>query len=233
MNSIAWLIHKTYAGDSSVRALFWTREYGMIRALYKGGRQPKKQALLREFTPLWVAFHEKKGWFYVRHLEMAAVSLNLQDRYLFSGLYLNELLYLTLPLQDAYPELYDIYVHSLQRLYQASSTHTLEQVLRRFEWALLVSLGYAISFTHEAHTQLPIVATNYYAFKAGKGLIRAEIGILGADILALANNELDNAQVLKIAKYLMREAIAHVLAGKEIKTRALFEKISKSADTLS
>lgn len=223
MTTPAWVIHKTPSGDSSVHALFFTREQGLIRALYKGGRTPKKQALLQEFTPLWVDFSERRGWYYVRHLEIAGATLQVSHAYLFSALYLNELLYHSLQPQEPYPELYDGYATSLHMIHQTPDMLALERILRRFEWNLLVSLGYGISLTQDAQSMLPIRSTNYYAFCAGQGFVQSTRGILGAHILALSQDDLNDLTVLKMAKKVMRQAIAHVLNGKEIRTRALFK----------
>ncbi|PJD90770.1 MAG: DNA repair protein RecO [Legionella sp.] len=223
MTTPVWTIHKTLSGDSSVQALFFTRDQGLVRALYKGGRTPKKQALLREFTPLWVEFSERRGWYYVRHIEIAGASLPLTHTHLFSALYLNELLYHALQPQESYPELYDGYVTSLQHIQTASDMQDLERILRRFEWALLVSLGYGISLTHDAESRLPIEASNYYDLQVSQGFIQSKRGILGAHILALARDDLTDPVVLRTAKYVMRQTIAHALNGKEIRTRALFK----------
>lgn len=223
-----WLIHKVWSGDTSVRVLFFTRELGLVQALYKGGRTPKKQLLLQPFMPLWADFTERQGWYYVRKLEIAAVSSPMTQRHLYAALYLNELLYLTLHPQDPYPQLFDMYVDALSALSDALTVPELEAVLRRFEWCLLASLGYGISLTHDARTTLPIHVNTYYQVVPGQGLVATEHGMSGAHLLALARDELTDPLVLKTAKQLMRRLIDQCLGGKEIKTRSMFKSTSHS-----
>lgn len=217
-----WVLHKIWAGGSSARALFFTRDQGLIWAKYHGGWSPKKQALLQAFTPLWVDFQQRHQWYYVRHLELLGLPFELTTPALFSALYLNELLLHGMQVQDPHPDLYDAYVMTLQHLSLSQSHQEIEQVLRRFEWKLLVSLGYAISLTHDAQYSTPIAADQYYQFQADQGFFPAASGLLGADILAVARDELSEMHVLKIAKYIMRRALNHALGGKKIKSRELF-----------
>lgn len=221
----AWVLHKQWSGDTSARVTFFTRDHGVVRAVCKAGRTPKKQALLQAFTPLWVVFAERSGWYHVQTLELLSLSLPLEGHYLFAGLYVNELLYHALGPLDAYPRLYEAYTATLFALCHASDQVALEIVLRRFEWALLAAIGYGLSLTHEARTGLPIVSSQQYVLIAGVGLIGAEQGMKGAHLLALSDDALTESDVLKTAKKIMRIAIDHALGGKKIKTRDLYHLI--------
>ena len=226
MSNPIWMIHKIWAGGSSARALFFTREQGLVWAKYHGGWGPKKQAMLQSFTPLWIEFTQRQTWYYVRHLEIAGSAFEFTAPHLFSALYINELLYHMLRPQDPQPDLYDAYVTTLQQVSLADTKLDLEQVLRRFEWTVLVSTGYAMSLTVD-QSGTPIVATQYYNFQPGNGFSVASTGILGTDILSLANDELTDPKILKTAKYIMRRALEHALGGKKLKSRDFF----KSAQT--
>ena len=218
----AWVIHKRWSGDTSARVTFFTPHNGLVCGLYQGGRSPKKQALLQAFLPLWLAFDVRGEWYYVQKLEIAAPPLPLVGKNLFAGLYVNELIHHTqLPL-DPHKTLFTAYTDTLQGLSKALHAPALEATLRRFERALLLSLGYDISLMQEAHTLMPILADKHYQFSAGEGLVRTDGGILGADILAFAEDKLDEASVLKAAKHIMRGAIRHALDGKPLKSRELY-----------
>lgn len=219
----AWLIHKMWAAGNAARVLLFTREQGLIWATYRGGSSPKKQALIQAFSPLWVDLSQRQTWYYVRHLESAALPFDFVADHLFAALYMNELLYHGLHPQDPHTNLYDAYVSSLQNLSLAQSQSGIEQALRRFEWTLLASMGYAISLTDDAHSQ-PIVATQYYTFQAGFGFVFAQEGLLGSHILALSHDELHDPIVLKTAKYVMRAAVDHALGGKRLKSREFYLK---------
>ena len=218
----AWVIHKYWSGDTSARVVFFTEEHGLVNCLWKGGRMPKKQALLQAFIPLWLAMDVRGDSYFVRHLEIADAPLQLPGQGLFAGLYVNELLHLALQLNDPHATLHTAYQKSLKALSVSHDKFAIEVVLRRFEQALLTSSGYHLSFTYEAHSAKPIADNNHYQFIPGEGFILADRGILGAHIIALEEDRLDDIAVLKDAKRIMRCAIFHALDGKDIRARALY-----------
>ncbi|MGM9451810.1 DNA repair protein RecO [Legionella bozemanae] len=218
----AWVLHKQWSGDTSARVSFFTRELGVVQCLSKGGRTPKKQALLQPFTPLWVNLAERHERYYTQSIESIVPTLQLIAGSLFAGLYVNEILYYAL--SPNYPDaaLFDAYLFTLNNLASAKERLVIEALLRRFEWTLLHACGYSFSLTHEARTANLIVADLCYQFVAGEGFIIHSRGIPGAHILALAQDNLNEASYLKSAKIIMRQAIDHLLGGREIKTRALY-----------
>jgi DNA repair protein RecO (recombination protein O) len=218
----AWLIHKQWSGDTSARAYFFTAELGLVHCLYKGGRTPKKQALLQPFIPLWVHFAERYEHYYAQSLENHAATLPLKGTSLFSALYLNELIYYALKPLAPETELFQAYEFALHHLTQAEHQMTIEVLLRRFEWSLLRACGHSFSLMHEAHTGQLVNPNSYYQFVAGLGMVLAQKGIPGEHILALAADDLTQIDYLKSAKIIMRQAINHLLGGREIKARSLY-----------
>lgn len=219
----AWVLHKSASGDSSAYVTFFTREMGVVRALCKGGRTPKKQALLQPFMPLWITLDVKRTWHYVNNLDVCSPSLVLTGDALFSGLYLNELLYLTQQPLEQTPELYVLYTQALDDLTRATNRMEIEMILRRFEWQFLISCGYAMSLTHDAQSLQPIMHSSQYSLVPGEGFVLTKTGILGEHILAMADDLLHDLNVLKSAKWIMRRAIDHMLDGKSLKTRELYQ----------
>ena len=218
----AWVIHKYWSGDTSARVIFFTREHGLVNCLFKGGRTPKKQALLQSFTPLWLAIDVRGAAHFVRQLEVAAPPIQFAGQNLFAGLYINELLHHSLKSDDAHAALHAAYSHTLHALELVTDRFAIEALLRRFEWTLLTSCGYHISLTHDARSHQRISANHFYSFVAGEGFIVAAEGISGAHIIALSEDRLEDLAVLGVAKRIMRRAIDHALDGKEIKARALY-----------
>ncbi|KTD24814.1 DNA repair protein RecO (recombination protein O) [Legionella lansingensis] len=218
----AWILHKRPSGDTSVRVTFFTREKGVINCLCKGGRAPKKQAILQAFTPLWVALEVRKEWYYSRQVESTSLPVNIKGFALFAALYMNELLYYTLSPIDPHPLLFDTYIETLRGLSVATDNLAIEALLRRFEWALLIACGQAVSLTKEAHSTNLITEDKYYQFIVSEGFLPAIAGLAGKDILAFAQGYLDDINVLKTAKFIMRQAIDHLLEGRELKSRTLF-----------
>jgi DNA repair protein RecO (recombination protein O) len=218
----ALVLHKQWSGDTSARVTFFTREMGLINCLCRGGRTPKKQSLLQAFTPLWLGIDERHEHFYARSIESTDPMLELRGDALFSGLYVNELLYYVLKPVYADASLFDAYWATLNDLAKALGKHDVEAVLRRFEWALISACGYSFSLTDDAATGAAITAEGVYRFEAGLGFIPHGSGILGAHILALAEDNLADLACLKSAKLIMRQAIDHLVGGREIKARALY-----------
>ncbi len=218
----AWFLHKRPSGDTSLRVSFFTREYGIIEALYKGGRTPKKQAILQPFMPLWLVFDVRNNWYYVQKLECEFQAFVLPGLALFAGLYVNEILYSMIKPQDACSRLFSAYVKTIESLATATCRLTVEPILRRFERQLLNTAGYALSLIHEAESGELIAAERTYQFMAGVGLISAKNGFLGAHILAIAAGNFDDVNTLRTAKMIHRVAIAHAMDGKVIQTRALY-----------
>lgn len=218
----AWVIHKQWSGDTSARVSFFTRESGLIQCLCKGGRTPKKQSLLQAFTPLWIEIDERYDRYYTRSIESISPMLQLEGNSLFSGLYINELLYYAL--SPVYPDeaLFNAYLMTLNGLALVSHRLEVESLLRRFEWALLKTCGYSFSWTQEARTDALIDADRYFQFVAGEGFVSASKGIPGKHLLALAEDNLNDEALLKSAKQIMRSAIDHLLGGREIKARSLY-----------
>jgi DNA repair protein RecO (recombination protein O) len=219
----AWVLHRVDSGETQAYVTFLTKEQGVIRAFCRSVR--KKQALLQAFTPLWLTVDVKHDWYYVRQLEAISPSLSLRGDCLFSALYINELIYHTISPVEACSDLYDSYYFTLNALTLATQRTTIEALLRRFEWQLLAACGYQMSLTHDAHSNCPIDANQYYKFIPGEGLVVAQSGILGAHVLAFANNQFDNEMGLKSLKWMMRRAIDHVLDGKPIKARELYRVV--------
>ena len=219
----AWVLHKRPSGDTSAQIIFFTREKGVIICLCKGGRTPKKQAVLQSFTSLWLSIDSQKGGYYARSIESTAARFELKGKALFAGLYLNELLYYTLAPMDPYPELFDVYLLTLHGLTVTTDQLVIEVLLRRFEYTLLLACGSSISFTEEAFSTDSIVSNKRYQFIASTGFIASSDGILsGRDIIALAQGQLSDVNALKAAKIIMRQAIDHLLGGRKLKSRSLY-----------
>lgn len=225
----AWVLHKQWFGDTSARVSFFTRELGVVQCLCKGGRTPKKQALLQAFTPLWISLAERYDRHYIQAVESISSTLPLTGNSLFAGLYINEVLYYALSPNYSDSILFDAYLLTLNSLILTKDRLVLEALLRRFEWTLLRSCGYSFSLTQEARTANLIVADLRYQFVAGEGFVIDSRGIPGAHILALAQDDLSEIAYLKSAKMIMRQAIDHLVGGREIKSRALYFVEAKSS----
>jgi DNA repair protein RecO (recombination protein O) len=220
----AWVVHKSWSGETSARVVFFTKEQGLVSCFYKGGRLPKNQALLQLFSPLWLSLNVRGDACFVRHLELAAAPLQLPTHSLFAGLYVNELIYHALKPHDSQECLHDAYESTLNALKAVLDKPSLEGVLRRFEWSLLSTCGYALSFSHEALTGAPILDDRFYRLIDGEGFVVAEEGFLGKHLILLSQGDLNHPDLLRVAKAVMRRAIQYALDGKKINSRDLYRK---------
>lgn len=216
----AWLLHKSPSGDTSARLSLFTRDQGVVTCLYRGGRTPKKQAILQAFIPLWLSLDSKRDWHYVRTLECVEAPLALKGSSLFCALYINELIYYALKSFDPHPQLFDTYVYTLKGLAQIKEQMVMEALLRKFEWMLLDACGYMLSFV-DAESE-SVICTQKYRFIVGKGFVVVLDGMPGQHLLDITNGQFTDVHVLKTAKLIMRQAIDHLLNGRELKSRTLF-----------
>ncbi len=217
----AWLIHKQHSGESSLKPCFFTSELGLVHCLYKGGRAPKKQAVLQAFTPLWIHLEERHNYYYLKAVENETPPLLLSGINLFSALYLNELIYILLKPFMVESKLFEAYTVTLYHLASVENKVDIEPLLRRFEWSLLEACGHSFSLNYDVMGQ-KIKAENKYQFISGNGFLANTTGLPGSHLLALASDDLSEHAYRKTAKLIMRQAIDYLLEGREIKTRLLF-----------
>ena len=218
----AFLIHKAPTGDTSFRIRFFTHEHGVIDCHYRGGRTPKKNALLDPFAPLWIHINERHQWHYVNTVESAGLPYALKGKALFAALYINELIYHTAARHDPETPLFIAYNNTLCHLQHAIQTTDIEIGLRQFEKALLTTTGYSLSLEPSSQLAISINPSAHYQFIVGQGFREVNSGFTGEDILAFAHDEWNNPSVLKMAKTIMRLAIADLLGGQRLQSRELF-----------
>ena len=193
----------------------------LIYRHHKRWPRAKKQSLLQPFAPLWLAVRAKEQQFYIQHLEIQKSPYTLAKMRLFAGLYLNELIfYAPRAMGEAASTLYLAYEQTLTQLAQADLTK-LEPALRKFEKALLQDCGALCSYTTEAEQQMPILAEQAYRFVPTLGFVKAQDGILGQHILAIAKDCYTNIETLRHAKTIMRSAINELVNHQPLYSRHL------------
>ena len=224
----AWLLHKRNLPSSGMTLTLFTAEQGMLQARIDSNRGlGQKKSALPLFTPLWFKLDERPYGSYVRGVETFSASLHLDGLNLIAAFYLNELLYYLLHPNEPLLPLYHAYEQALRDLVVAPHSVALELTLRRFEWILLDTLGINASFVHEAHApKSGLDPQAYYHFLPNAGFVNASDGFLGAHILAIADGRLEENDVLKVAKRLMRIAIDYYLDGRVIHSRTLSRELS-------
>lgn len=215
-----WILHKQPQGETSVRLTFFTREKGIITAVYRGGLSAKKRSMIQLFTSTSLILSTYTHKSYVGQLDLTNPSFSFPGSTLYAALYVNELLYHLLQPGEVYPEIFTAYTEVLSNLSKYSNSIDIEYTLRYFEWALLNASGYAISLTHDEHAQ-KIDAKLFYRLIPGHGFVEALNGIPGIYILEFAEGNLF-PEMLRSIKTFMRIAINHALDGKPLHSRALY-----------
>lgn len=223
----AYVLHTRNYRDTSLLLELWTPEYGRVAAVARGARNPGKRSqklYLQAFTPLLVSWTGRSSLKTLTTREASASMGRLQNEYLYSGLYVNELLVRLLPHEDPHPGLYQAYEILITRLLGCTD---LEPVLREFEFLLLEELGYGIELAFDAEAGEAITAKQLYCYLPEIGLVpfRPDLQKLptyrGDCLLAMSSGRYDE-EVRVSAKRLLRQALSAQLGDKPLNSRALF-----------
>ncbi|WP_375058499.1 DNA repair protein RecO [Zobellella sp. DQSA1] len=223
----AFVIHSRPYRETSQLVEVFTREQGRQSLVAKGSRQPRSplKGLLQPFVPLRLGFAGKGELKNLHSAEASGPAIPLTGTALYSGLYLNELLYYLLETQTPFDEVFEAYYKTLKKLANGDG---IEPCLRHFEFYMLNILGYGVDFTQDALTGDAIRPEGWYGYQPESGFIaleQAEPGAYpGEHLYALAELDLSRAEVLASAKRFSRQALGPYLGGRPLRSRALFIK---------
>ena len=214
-HSPAWLLHRHPFRNTSLILDLFLPEHGRVGVVARGGR---KNPLLAPFRPLWVELKAGGGeLFTLRQAEPRGPAMPLAGHALYCGFYINELLVRLLHRDDPHPDLWPAYQRTLAGL--AGDT-PLDISLRRFEMVLLEDIGYGLVLDHDVDGQ-PLDPDGLYRWVPEQGLMIDPQGYPGERLLALAADHW-SAEVRRIAKPLLREALESHLGGRPLRSRELF-----------
>jgi DNA repair protein RecO (recombination protein O) len=223
----AYILHARPFRDSSLLVEIITADFGKVSLVAKGARKSKQghMYLLQPFTPVLVSWLGKSSLKTLVAIEANGQKHALEDKYLYSALYANELLVYLLPKDDPLTDVIPLYQQLLHGLEQQFD---LELCLRQFEFSLLGELGYGVDFYNEASSGEPIDAHSQYCFVPDQGFVLVLDGgsqspnYKGQHLLAIAEGQFSNAATRRAAKDIARQAIAPHLNGQSIKSREFF-----------
>jgi len=233
-NEPAYLMHQRPFSESSQIINLFSRHFGRVDVIAKGSKRPKSKfkSFLQPFLPILVSWSGRSQLKTLRSIDLnIKQKTTLPNKQLMSAFYLNELILSLLTTTDPYPELFDCYALTIDKLSDIDSS---EAVLRTFEINLLSQIGYAINFQTEAMSSNEIEAEQVYRFVVEEGFIRSNTKtphhslIKGSIIKAIEKGDYSTSQILKAAKRITRESIKYHLSGKELNTKKVFRSIHKS-----
>lgn len=223
----AYVLHLRPYRDTSALVDLLTPDYGRLSVVVRGVRKSKspKRQLLNPFHGLLISFQGEGELKLLTQFESNQRFFNLQAAHLYSGFYINELIVRLLPEMDAHNDLFSLYESSIHALHQQED---IEPILRRFEFRLLMELGYAIDFQVDAIEQQPIKPNQLYECDLERGFITlpqgedSSAGFSGEDLLAIATDNYTQLTTRRAAKQLTRYLLGPLLGKKPLKSRELF-----------
>lgn len=223
----AFLLHARPYRNTSLLATFFTLQEGRIDAVVRGVRTTKSKVrgLLQLFTPIMINWYGHGELVTIKTVEAEIYLKPLSKIAIRYGLYCNELLVRLLHGHGAHPILYMAYEKLICELSQNILT---EVQLRSFEKTLLIELGYALHLDSDK-IGLSIDPDSWYEYLVDQGPIKLsgntfnkDKAFKGSSLLAIANDNYENPEILSDAKRLMRYALRTLLGHKKLNTRDFF-----------
>lgn len=241
----AYVLHQRPYQDSGLLLEVLTPNHGRIGLVARGVRKPKGrwQSLLQPFVPLLLSWSGRGELGTVVDAEMSGAAHPLKGHVLLSGFYINELLTRLLHRHDPHPELFDYYQSLLKQLSLlsdgADGRQQLQQQLRLFEMQLLQEIGYGLVLGHDVATGAAIDPDINYSYRLGEGplpvadVVCDVLVVRGRSLLALADGKLDDADLLRDAKRLMRAALDQQLGGRPLHSRQMIMDLQRTTEAVA
>lgn len=227
----AFVLHARPFRDTSLLLDLLTLHHGRIHVLARSARglRSRFRGMLQPFVPFLASWSGKGELMYLSQVEANGSPYYLSGVALLSGFYLNELLVRLLHREDAHPNIFTNYQNAVMDLAQGNHP---EKILRLFEKKLLNELGYGVQLDRDAHGST-IVEDQAYRFYPERGFVKVVYAephqaiFRGKDLLALHQENLQDAENFQASKKLMRLLLTPLLGEKPIKSRELFVKVGE------
>ena len=229
-----WILHqRPYRDTSSIIDIF-TRDFGRVSIIAKGGRSPKSKfrGLLRPFFPIKLSWYSGKNLGNLVEIDVVGKPYNLIGDSLLSAYYLNELILKFLVKDDPQVEIFDLYSRTILDLIE---TGDIAPVLRKFELEFLKLIGYGLNLEFEAVTHLPVRDDLFYEYNPDIGLVISDkkndqYVFSGTDINAINQGDFQEKKTVKSANRLLKSIINFHLDGRRLKTRRVLEELKRFGD---
>lgn len=227
----AYVLHTHPYRETSLIVEAFTQHHGRVALVARGAKRPRSElrGVLQAFQPLlisWTGVRELKT---LTRAEWQGGLALPGGGGLLNAFYVNELMLKLLAREDAHPPLFDHYEATLAALVAPGNAAA---VLRRFELALLESLGYALNVTTDVPTGAAIEADARYYFTVERGAHRLPgrmegrgLIVQGATLVALATAQFADASAATEAKQLMRMVLDHHLDARRIFSRRIVQDL--------
>ena len=234
----AFLLSATPWRETSLLAELFSRDYGRVAVVARSARkrQSELRGVLVPFVPVQVAWYGKEELKTLHRAEWLGGWPQPQGRALFSGLYVNELVLRLTAREDPQPELYDALRDVLQTLCRQPN-HA--GALRRFEWKLLDSLGYAPDLQRDGNGD-PVGAGRRYLVRPEEAVMpleqddvrtAAEVAVDGGTLLQLRQGKFDSGEGLQQALQITRLLLDFRLPD-GIRSRQVLQQLQRFQGTM-
>lgn len=221
----AFLLHKRPYRETSALVELLTLEHGRVRAVAQGVQRPgsRSRGRLQPFAPLhvtWVGDGELKR---LRLMESRGSAALLAGEGLLCGLYANELLTRTLPVELPTAEVFAYYTALIEALPRPDGRAV---ALRRLEFALLDTLDAAPRYTTPEGGELDPVC-RYRFDTASRAFVPGEHGLDGRTLRLLAGGDWAAPGLAGPAKAIARAALAPLLGARPLRSRELMRQLAE------
>lgn len=221
-----FLLHQRPYRNSSQLLECLSLHYGRVGLVAQGSRRPGRgtRALLQPFVPLRLSWVRRGELGRVTAVEAGSRAMELTGAALLAGYYASELVISLTSRDDPATELFAHYTTCLNEL---ATGDNVARNLRLFEHRLLGVLGFGLQLDVDCVSGGPLAADRQYAFSLDEGArpTNGEPGYLGADLISLRDERLEDAGSLRAARQLLGEVIARHLGARRLKTRDVLREI--------
>ena len=228
VNQNVYVLHTYPFKETSLVVELFSQQFGRVAVVAKGARRPHSamRGLLQSFQLLSGCWSGKNELKTLHSLDYSAGLTLIKGEALMCGFYVNELLLRLLPREDAYENLFNYYVATLNTLAEGNNLAT---TLRRFELKMLQEMGYAVPMLND-NNDAPILENSTYRYQAEHGAVKLNgqlntnnigIQLSGKTMLDIARDDYTETVTQNQSKGLMRYLLAHYLGDKPLHTRQL------------
>ncbi len=233
----AYILHRHKYRESSLLLDIFSRDYGRLSLVAKGARgNRKKQSVSYEpfqrYQLSWVARSELGT---LTQADPDKSLIVLQNKLVFSGFYINELVLHLLHRHESHPELFMAYEETLQKL---ACGQPEDIILRYFEKKLLQTLGYGLVLDVDIDSGEQVSPTQEYLYLFEQGPVcflresNDGIKISGKTLLALQQETLldQDKACQREAKQYLRVILARYLGNRKLQSRELYNAFIKAGN---
>jgi len=223
----AFILHRRPYRETSQLLDLFCQDVGKVSLIFKGGRSGTRmrRGTAQPFTLLQATYFGRGNLKTVKSLEAQTQVVPLVGNRLYMAMYINELLYRLLQAETACDGLFSAYQDTLISIAGDADP---QAALRNFELTLLETLGYGVNFEQDIYSGELLECGFDYQYKQQAGFFAKQAIhnkqhiYTGKQIQALAYRDFSEPDVLLAAKRFCRQALAHLLGGKPLHSRALF-----------